>query len=216
MSANHGGEICRRLLKLKQPRVNVDALEEQLGLGEKAFATALRDLVFTRVVKRDGDYVSIVDERRAAELANAPPDLVEPGKPSKARPQRIELEHAVKIEKGVPLPRLFRGEAYVCPWPFATMVVDDSFAVPVPPGVTPARAASRLRSDVAAWIKHGNPRFRAAIRIEPTGKHVRLWRQHDSGDQKSNNASQQLDAAIARERTSLGTRARRVGDKVAA
>lgn len=235
---NYSAEICSALQD-EGGRMQVDALEDRVGLSTKTCDALLGKLCGEGVLKRDRDYVVIKNEARAHMLAEQatpnhiatdPPALatamgaprLDHGAP-KARNPRLEIPvpALLEVQRGVPIPpkRFGYGAKPLPPWPFAKMGVGDSFAVPIPDGVSPKDVAAALRRDADAFTRV-MPMLRVAVRIEEGMKSVRVWREPakpseivDGAAQASpKSASDRLDDALARG-GSLGIRARKKGGK---
>lgn len=88
---------------------------------------------------------------------------------------------AIAIDKDIPLPVQAR-KASGSKYPFDDMMPGDSFAVPVPEGVTPERASSRLRNAAGSWRMRTQSTYGfRVVTVEEGGvQKVRIWCQMGS------------------------------------
>jgi hypothetical protein len=212
---NYGAEICSKIID--EGMHDVDAIRDRIGLAEKTFDHLVGKLCGEGTLRRERDRLVIANHGRAlvlSEQAQAntvpaastlPRTLPEPPA-AKQRKLRVELPALeVKIEKAVPIPpKRFGRAARIIPWPFKTMEVGDSFAIPVPEGFTPQEVAAALRRDADTFGRVAMPDLRVTVRIEEGDKTVRLWREQF---EKEPVATPAPPTKVA----SLGIRARKVG-----
>lgn len=81
----------------------------------------------------------------------------------------------IAVESGVPLPPKKSGRPGV--YPFATMKVGDSFAIPVAPGKDPSTLTKSMVNTASAWARRHDSAVRFSVRLrEEEGKQVvRVW-----------------------------------------
>lgn len=174
-----GIQIAR--LVLARGPVLIEVIADDLGLTDAAVGQRVRTLCMERLLKRDGDRVTVLAKSRLESLiAESSKALVKatppPGAGTGKKPKFIAPQ-LITIEKGVPIPEK-KPRTKPTIWPFATMEVGDSFSVDVPDipaGIDANRVASSIRS-AAASHQRRTPEFAFAIRISDDRKTVRLWR----------------------------------------
>jgi hypothetical protein len=84
-----------------------------------------------------------------------------------------------KVEKNVPMPNATRNGVPYYKYPFFSMNVGDSFAVPVDPTTTLnyIRVANRLSTCICAQRKRkGNDGRDFSIRTDKVNRIIRVWR----------------------------------------
>ena len=78
----------------------------------------------------------------------------------------------IEVEKNIPIPEGRRDSQLKFPYP--SMAVGDSFAVPIPSGADAGTAAARIRATSNNWGVTNNAKF--LTRLVENKTKVRVWR----------------------------------------
>jgi hypothetical protein len=79
-----------------------------------------------------------------------------------------------KIEAGIPLPPPARGGGRPTKYPFADMVVGQSFQVDIPEGKTPKQVAQMVSNSAQNWVTRTDAKISFSVRVIDA-KTVRVW-----------------------------------------